>query len=196
MKLTPAQQHAKDRLRRAREAQKTARSAFEAEMEIAWRERSAQVNQAVLEAVQEAVRLAVPKTQIGQAYGTKDYNTIKAVIEQVVTKAKAHVQATVRVIYDLKYPDQFSVLLHEFNDWTDPDNTDTLTGNAEYWRTETGNWFPEEHTTISRAVERELWRTSPLRTEVEKVVPLDSVPEVDEDGESDTEWLMEQNDKF
>ena len=192
MKLTPAQQHAKDALRAARAAQKTARSRFEAEMEIAWRERSASVTQSVLDAVREAVRVGVPKTQIGQAYGSKDYNTIKALIESVkMTTAQADAIA-VQVIYDLNYPDSFVVNLKNFDDWTDPANTGPLTGTVPYQRDSAlGDWFTDDRTDVARAVERELWHTSPLRTEVAKVVPLDTEPDVeqDEEDEVDPQWF-------
>lgn len=190
MKLTPAQQRAKDAIRRAREAQKIARSAFDTEMEIAWRERSAQVNQAVLTSVQEAVRLGIPVRQIGDAYGSKDYNTVRRIIDTVNQMHQKVVETSITVLWLGDNRDRFIIDLRNFNDWTDATNTEPVTGSVVYVRDLTdlmGTWFPEEHTDVSRAVERELWVDSPLRAEVAKHVDLDSLESVDDTDDEDSE---------
>lgn len=189
MKLTPAQQRAKDEIRRTRTAQKTARSAFEQEMEIAWRERSGRVTQDVLEAVRTAVHLGVPTRQIGQAYGTTDHNTIKRVIDQVKQEQTRHVLQTIKV--HVLSPDRFTIELMDYSDWADEYNHGNLSGSVTYARhdsiDDTGEWLPEEFGSVATAVDRELWRTSPLRTEVAKHVALDSVPVVEQDEDYDDE---------
>lgn len=186
MKLTPQQQRAKDNLRRARQAQKTARSQFDAEMEIAWRERSSRVNETFDDAVREAHRLGVPMKQMQEAYGSKDYNTLKKIVDRVTTVHETIVERMLHV--DVVAPDRFVIELKNFDDWSDPASTEPGSGAVVYVRDEDGSWLPEVFTDLARAVERELWADSPLRTEVVKHIgdlPLDSDAEDVSDYEDD-----------
>lgn len=188
MKLTPAQQHAKDNLRKARTAQKNARAQFDAEMEIAWRERSARVNATFDDAVREAVRLKLPKKQMQEAYGSKDAATMNKIIERVTA---VHVLAVEKAVHvEVVTPAEFVLTLTNFDDWTDPENgTEALSGEVTYERDADGEWMPVEFTDLARAVDRELWINTPLRQVVAQHVPLDNLPVVDQTEDIEPEGL-------